>query len=162
MRYNEKYDLYIDEDLVIYKMNKNGKLEQKTIGSNSNYPIVTCNKTKIYVHRLVYETFVGEIPEGYQIDHINTNKLDYRIENLRCVTPKENMANPITRAHLNKVLKNRKDYRNGRRIIPLKPRTEFNIKFREHYNMVMADDPKLYDKERKWWVRHNNKCRWEN
>lgn len=163
MKYNEKYDVYIDDDLVIYRMNKNGKLIQRSISSNGSYPIIhLTNKPNVYVHRLVYETFVGEIPKGYQIDHINTIKTDYRIENLRLVTPKENMANPITRAHLNRVIKKRKDCLNGRKITPVEPKTEFNRKFREHYNMVMADDPKLYDKERNWYKRHNKKCRWEN
>lgn len=163
MRYNEKYDVYVDDDLVIYSYKYNGdKLTQNKIGSNGNYPTVNTKLGKCFIHRIVYETFVGEIPDGYQIDHINTIKTDYRIENLRLVTAKENMANEITRSHLNKVIKHRKDCLNGRKITPVKPRTEFNIKFREHYNMVMADDPNLYDKERSWYKRHNNKCRWEN
>lgn len=49
------------------------------------------------VHRLVYEAIYGEIPDGMQIDHINGNKNDNRIENLRCVTGKENQNNPVTR-----------------------------------------------------------------
>ena len=53
---------------------------------------------KLFVHRLVYEAFVGEIPEGYEIDHINTIRDDNRLSNLRCVTRKENHANPITAA----------------------------------------------------------------
>ena len=159
----EKYDVYIDDDLVIYSYKFHGdKLSQKKIGSNGSYPTVRTKLGHRFIHRIVYETFVGEIPEGYQIDHINTNKLDYRLENLRLVTAKENMANPITRKHLNNVLKHRKDCLNGRKIIPVQPRTEFNRKFREHYNMVMADDPKLYDRERNWYKRHNKKCRWEN
>ena len=43
-----------------------------------------------FVHRLVYETFVGPIPEGMQVNHINEVKTDNRLENLNLMTPKEN------------------------------------------------------------------------
>ena len=48
------------------------------------------------VHRLVYEAFVDKIPKGLEIDHININPTDNRLENLRLVTHKENMNNPNT------------------------------------------------------------------
>lgn len=41
------------------------------------------------IHRLVYEAFVGEIPKGYHIHHINHNKQDNRLCNLKLVSPKE-------------------------------------------------------------------------
>jgi hypothetical protein len=43
-----------------------------------------------YVHRIVWEMHFGFIPEGMVIDHINRNRSDNRIENLRVVTPCEN------------------------------------------------------------------------
>ena len=52
------------------------------------------------IHVLVASTFLNncqEIPEGMQIDHINGDCLDNRVENLRIVTPSENMSNPITK-----------------------------------------------------------------
>lgn len=38
------------------------------------------------VHRLVYKTYKGEVPEGMVIDHIDGNTKNNSIENLRCVT----------------------------------------------------------------------------
>lgn len=35
-----------------------------------------------YIHRLVYETFIGDIPNGYDVHHINHNREDNRVENL--------------------------------------------------------------------------------
>ena len=46
---------------------------------------------KFYVHRLVWEAFNGAIPEGMQVNHINEDKTDNRLENLNLMTPKENM-----------------------------------------------------------------------
>ena len=43
------------------------------------------------VHRLVYEAFNGEIPEGLQVNHINEDKTDNRLCNLNLMTRKENM-----------------------------------------------------------------------
>lgn len=45
------------------------------------------------IHRLKYEAFVGEIPEGMIIDHINRNRLDNRLENLRIVDRPMNIKN---------------------------------------------------------------------
>jgi hypothetical protein len=42
-------------------------------------------------HRLVYEAFVGKIPVGYEIDHIDADKHNNDITNLRVVTRSENM-----------------------------------------------------------------------
>ena len=51
------------------------------------------------IHRLVYEAFVGRIPNNKEIDHINTIRNDNSLENLRCVTHKENQNNPLTLIH---------------------------------------------------------------
>jgi hypothetical protein len=42
-----------------------------------------------YLHRMI----IGEIPEGFETDHINRNKFDNRRENLRIVTHAINMRN---------------------------------------------------------------------
>lgn len=42
------------------------------------------------VHRLVYEAWVGEIPEGMTVDHIDGNKTNNHYTNLRLLTPEEN------------------------------------------------------------------------
>lgn len=48
-------------------------------------------KTKNFsVHRLVAEAFIGPIPEGMVIDHINSNKLDNSSINLRIVSRQSN------------------------------------------------------------------------
>ena len=48
------------------------------------------NNKSFFVNRLVWEAFNGPIPEGMQVNHINENKTDNRLENLNLMTPKEN------------------------------------------------------------------------
>lgn len=37
------------------------------------------------LHRAIYETFVGPIPKGYDVHHINHNPIDNRVENLELI-----------------------------------------------------------------------------
>lgn len=60
---------------------------------------------KEMAHRLVWKTFVGKIPDGFVIDHINTIRDDNRLENLRCVTPKGNANNPLTKQKISEYWK---------------------------------------------------------
>lgn len=48
------------------------------------------------VHRLVAMCFIPNPENKPEIDHINTNRADNRVENLRWVTPQENLDNPIS------------------------------------------------------------------
>ena len=54
---------------------------------------IPVRKGNEYVHRVVAETFI-ENPRGCkEVDHINRNRQDNRVENLRWVTHEENQAN---------------------------------------------------------------------
>lgn len=63
-------------------------------------------KKSYRVHRLVYLTFIGDIPNDKVIDHIDGNTSNNHVSNLRCVTNSENCLNPNTYYKLcKKVLK---------------------------------------------------------
>ena len=64
------------------------------------------------VYRLVYLTFIGKIPEGMVIDHIDGNTSNNSVDNLRCVTLSQNRQNPNTA------------YKNYKKVIQLDKNTE--------------------------------------
>lgn len=61
------YGYYDADGYFVYDLSINGKRKKRRI------------------NKLVYETFVGEIPEGYDIHHKNRIKTDNRIENLELI-----------------------------------------------------------------------------
>lgn len=104
----------IDEDnenwktipyLPDYMASKNGEIYNKKrkrtlAGSYRNGYLRALIKGKSYsFHILIYNTFIGEIPKGYVLDHINGIRDDNRLVNLRCVTQSENMYNAQRNGH---------------------------------------------------------------
>jgi hypothetical protein len=59
---------------------------------NNGYILITINRKKYLAHRLAWFMEHREFPNG-QIDHINGNRIDNRISNLRVVTTSENQQN---------------------------------------------------------------------
>lgn len=89
------------KDFNLYEIDENGNVKNKKrnhiIKSQVNHQgylqvLLTKNGKRFCrrVNRLVYESFIGEIPEGFQVNHINEDKLDNRVDNLNLVTAKEN------------------------------------------------------------------------
>ena len=54
------------------------------------------NATRL-IHRMVAMSLIPNIEEKPYVDHIDSNCLNNHVDNLRWVTHKENMNNPITR-----------------------------------------------------------------
>lgn len=54
------------------------------------------------IYRAVAELFIPNPENKPYVDHIDTNRQNNRVDNLRWVTSKENSNNPLTRIHMRK------------------------------------------------------------
>lgn len=71
-----------------------GGLRKLTENKDGYYQIMLCkegDQRSFLVHRLVFEAFNGNIPEGLEINHIDENKKNNSICNLEVVTHTENV-----------------------------------------------------------------------
>lgn len=61
--------------------------------NSSGRKIIRLNKKMFLLHRLIWESAYGKIPDDLCIDHIDGNPLNNKLANLRLVTHKQNMEN---------------------------------------------------------------------
>lgn len=97
--YNGLYEIDTEGNVYSNKQRKERKLKpQRASQSKKGYFQVRLFTNEYpkgrlqYVHRLVYETFIGEIPEGKEIDHINNDSTDNRLDNIQLLTRRENLT----------------------------------------------------------------------
>lgn len=85
----------------LYKISDWGRvwsyIKNRMLKTSKGYPYVqitlTKNRTHYYflLNRLVWETFVGKIPDGFQINHNDENKNNNALSNLSLMTPSQNI-----------------------------------------------------------------------
>lgn len=57
---------------------------------SKGYGLIKIHSRSVRVHRLMYEVFIGPIPEGFVIDHLCKNKKCVNPDHLEAVTSREN------------------------------------------------------------------------
>ena len=71
--------------------NKTGRILKPRVGTSGYVQIMLGRKTTpLYLHRLVAKAFIPNKKKLPQVDHINGNKTDNRVSNLRWVTVSQN------------------------------------------------------------------------
>jgi len=93
-------DLFEYRDGELYEKTDRASWKKKgsSVGwvTKYGYKMTEIHGKNYMVHRLIYLMIKGETPIA--IDHINRNKLDNRIENLRAATKSNNSKNVSVRA----------------------------------------------------------------
>lgn len=72
---------------------RTGNIMKPHVGTSGYYEIRLTRKTCDRIHRIVGKAFLPNPENKTYIDHINGNKLDNRVENLRWVSGSENNMN---------------------------------------------------------------------
>jgi hypothetical protein len=85
---------------------KHGRIRKQT-DHKAGYKAVSLSSANqgrsFLVHRIVISAFLGPIPDGYEVNHINGVKTDNRIENLEFVTRAENIRHAMDTGLINNI-----------------------------------------------------------
>lgn len=104
--------------IFTWKINKKGPAKVGMVAGAAHgkgYTTIRINGQDYLAHRLAWMIFHGSLREEEQIDHINLDRKDNRISNLRKATNEENCRNTKTRSHNISGLKGAHlDKRNGK------------------------------------------------
>ncbi len=88
--------IYIKDGEIyrVYGDTKTGRVLKDGYYTITIGPHTSGKKSKRFLeHKVLWVYYNGDIPDGFEIDHINQDKLDNRIENLRCVPKHVNLSN---------------------------------------------------------------------
>jgi len=100
------YEIYADGTVcrIAHRTVNGTKLARKQIipyMAKNRYRVVALHDNKgkraqVYLHRLIYMAFMGEIPKGHEIDHCDGDRSNNNVSNLRLCSHKSNCNNPTS------------------------------------------------------------------
>lgn len=106
--------------------------------NSDGYMVVGVDGRTYKVHRLVFETWCGPILDGYTVDHVDRNRTNNVVSNIRLATPKQQSLN--SKQHLERdkrITVSQADYPN---------------EYRRQYNALNREKVRAY--QRRWYAEH--------
>lgn len=147
----------MNEIWKVYKITQKATWEVSNYGNvkmnGEPYECVLCGAYKgfahVYLHRAVAELFIPNPENKREVDHIDTDRLNNNVNNLRWCTQKENNNNNLTLQHYSEANTGEKH--------PMSKKCVYNNvgfgSIREAYDYAVKYDG--YDKSLSTFRRHN-------
>ena len=144
-----------------YKITNDGRVYSEYLGdfikpfySKGGYVRVKLNygdrSKKVMMHRLVALAFIPNPENKPQVDHINRNRADNRVENLQWVTAKENSQLAVERGSKDSM---KYIFINKKTIASIMSCTPTNLTINTVYKQALvhkADHPEKVDREQRY------------
>lgn len=102
--HSQQYGYRVYEVSSYGRVKVNGELYDVCISKSDGYKYLARKQ----LHRIVAELFIPNPENKPYVDHIDGNRLNNRVDNLRWVTSKENNNNPVTKERFSKARKGKK------------------------------------------------------
>ncbi len=99
----------------------------------------TNSKKMFQLHRLVYETFIGNIKDGYVIDHIDNDRNNNHYSNLQMITQKENITK-----YFNENFNNKNNLEDGKICSKCNVKKDYNNYFLSDKSRLNAGTKNIY------------------
>lgn len=134
-----------------FYITESGKLLREILPANNKGYMqfhLQINKTRLhyYLHRFVWEAFRGEIPNGFEINHVDGNKGNNSLSNLELVSKAGNMKHAV----LTGLIQPKKLSDADVRAIRLDSRTSTSIA--QSYNVVQSTVSRIKSGVRRYHV----------
>ena len=87
------YEIKLVEGLAVIRNIKTKHEQKYSFHKQTGYYRIALNGKWYKLHRVIAEHYINRDPEHIEVDHIDHNRLNYNITNLRWCTKSENMKN---------------------------------------------------------------------